>query len=340
MRATRESLLKIAQETIDTRARNDRHLVAAYLSGSLLEDNHLLGGTADVDLFIVHTETPPAAREIVRLSDEVHLDIAHLDQKEFRQARMLRVDPWLGPTLNDCRVLYDPQHFMDFTVASVRGQFNRADYVYERASQPAAKARRIWLGLQGSAPQAGPRADPEVLLEYLRAVGHAANAITELSGPPLTERRMLVHFADRAGEVGKPGLYPGLLGLLGAPRLSPGSLAAWMDAWGTAMQALPPERTPARLHPDRRPYYIGGIETLLASPNPENALWPLLRTWTLAIACLPEGPASTTVFESWQTALTQLELAGAGFSERLSALDAYLDLVDEVLDEWARQNGV
>src|SRR4030065_248281 len=136
MRSTRESLLKNAQEFVAEQVRKDFQILAAYLCGSVLEEENLLGGTTDIALFFVRLNEPVVKREIRRLTDEVHLDIAYLDQKEFRQARQLRVHPWLGPALKDARVLYDPQHFMDFTVAGGRGQVTRADHTAARASHP------------------------------------------------------------------------------------------------------------------------------------------------------------------------------------------------------------
>jgi len=51
MRITRETLLKVAQDTIARREREKRDLLAVYLCGSfLLEDDYSLGGAADVDL--------------------------------------------------------------------------------------------------------------------------------------------------------------------------------------------------------------------------------------------------------------------------------------------------
>ena len=42
----------------------------------------------------------------------------------------------------------------------------------------------------------------------------------------------------------------------------------------------------------------------------------------------------------WQQALAVVGLDAAGFSTRLDALDAYLDGVEETVDEWGRANGV
>lgn len=332
MRITQDTLLKIARETITRRARRDHGLVAAYLCGSLLEDDFLLGGTGDVDLFIVHAGEAPMAREIERLTDEVHLDIAHHVQRDYRQPRELRVHPWLGPLINACSVLHDPQHFLDFTQASVRGQFDRADHVMERSRWHVERGRAIWLKLQEETSEA----KPGLVLSYLRAVSHAANAVASLSGPPLTERRFLLKFPPRAEAVGRPGLYPGLLGLLGAPNLTPGMLEDWLYPWNAAFDAISGLEVPVRLHPDRRAYYQGAFEYLTRSPEPQAALWPLLYTWTMAIElCEPGSP----VRRAWSEALAKLGLGGEAFTERITALDAYLDLVDETLEEWAVAHG-
>ncbi len=59
MRVTRESLIRIAKENAQERAFNDRDIVAAYLTGSLVSDTDpMLGGTADIDLVFVHASTP------------------------------------------------------------------------------------------------------------------------------------------------------------------------------------------------------------------------------------------------------------------------------------------
>ena len=332
MRITHDMLLKVANDAVARRVRESRALMAAYLCGSLLGEEYLLGGTADVDLVFIYTDQPPAAREVQRLTDEVHLDIAHHYHRDYSQTRRLRVHPWLGPALNACKALYDPQHLLDFTQASVRGQFDRPDHAIERVRQLLEHARQIWFSYQAGLAAPAP-ADIEA---YLRAVEHAANAVASLSGPPLTDRRLLSAFPARAAAVGRPGLYQGLLGLLGAPNLPPGGLVEWLPLWQEAYLSIPAATVPVRLSPLRLPYYRSALDAHLASPHPEAALWPMLRTWTLAAGlCSPDSRAS----QGWAWAFTQLGLAGAGFMDRMAALDAYLDLVDETLEDWARRNG-
>ncbi len=332
MRVTRETMLKFTQDTIARRARESHDLLAVYMCGSFLGEEFLLGGTGDIDLVFIHAGEIPVEREIMRLTDEVHLDIAHHSQRDYRDPRRLRVHPWLGPALKSCRSMYDPQHFIDFNQASVRGQFDRSDNVLQRSRQQLDQARRIWLDFHN-----GPlEASPQSLLAYLRAVGHSANAIASLSGPPLTERRFLASFPARAEAVGRPGLHAGLMGLLGAPRLVGNSLADWLPLWLAAFEALPPAARPARLQAERRLYYQRAFESLVGGLHPEAALWPMLRTWSLAASLLPED---TPQLKPWSQAIAQLSLGGEAFSERIEALDAYLDLVDETLEAWAKANG-
>jgi hypothetical protein len=333
MRINREVLLKIAEDTVAQRARTERGILGAYLGGSLLGDEFLLGGTADIDLTFVHLDTPPVEREVQRLTDEVHLDIAHYDQRSLSHSRDLRLHPWLGPALFECKVLYDPQHFMDFTQAGVRGQFNRSDHVLGRARAQVEHARQIWLGFVSQAPvQLGPRD----VAGYLRAIDHAANAVASLSGPPLTERRLLLNFPRRAEAVGRHGLYPALMGMLGAPHVDADTLKSWLPHWQQAMEALPEAAIPPRLHACRMNYYRRAFEAMVAGEQATAVLWPLLRTWTLAAGLLP---AQSPALRDWHTASQQLGLLGEGFAERVQALDAFLDLVEDTLERWSREAG-
>lgn len=333
MRINRDSLQRFAQETIARRAREDRSLTAVYLCGSFLEEEYYLGGTADVDLVFIHLDRPAVEREIVRLTDEVHLDISHQAEADYREARQLRVHPWMGPVLNACKVMFDPHHFLDFTQASVRGQFNRADNVYERSRRRVEEARQIWFAYQDGLSEVGPTE----VLAYLRAVSHAANAIAGLLGAPLTERRFLLNYPQRTEAIGRAGLTAGLLGLLGAPNLEADSIAEWLPLWRNAYEAIPVERTPARLHPQRRLYYQQAFEAMIGASKQEAVLYPLLRTWTMAVSFAAKD---SPIYKEWSQALMFLGLLGVGFAERMRALDAYLDVVEETLENWARDNGV
>jgi hypothetical protein len=233
----------------------------------------------------------------------------------------------------NCKIMYDPQHFLDFTQASVRGQFNQPDNVIGRARGQAEHARQIWYSLHDLTAEPS---DVEINL-YLRSIAHAANAVASLIGMPLTERRFLVRFPARAEAVRHPGLYPGLLGLLGAPNVDAQVLTAWLAQWQAAYLAIPKAAITARLHPDRLFYYQRGIESLINGPQPHNALWPLLRLWTHVIQVFAQDSAPQ---QDWKEAFQRLGVYGAAFRERVAALDAYLDTVEEILDDWAHASGV
>jgi len=333
MQITPEVLKKFAETTVKKLTGVDHSILAVYLTGSLVtEENPLLGGTADIDLVFVHVGSPQTSREILRLTDDIHLDIAHHPQRNYIQRRELRVHPWIGPALSEASIMYDPQHFLDLTRASVHGLFHRADNTLKRSRTLIEQAREIWLDFQLLTSDPGP----ETIFDYLRVLGRAANAIALLGGDPLTERRFLLNFPNRAEAIGRPGLYAGLLGMLGAPRVDAETLAAWMPAWETTLDALPQVGMHPRLHPYRISYYLQAFEAILGSGQPHNILWPLLRTWTLAARSLPEGDPD---IQGWKDACHHLGLLGPDFAERITALDAYLEQVEETIDAWAQENG-
>ena len=84
MRVTRESLIRIAKETAQERAYNDPEIIAAYLTGSLLNVEPMLGGTADIDIVLVSKSTPTKPREFIKLTPDFHLDISRRGKDEFK----------------------------------------------------------------------------------------------------------------------------------------------------------------------------------------------------------------------------------------------------------------
>jgi hypothetical protein len=333
MRITPALLNKIARNTVSQRTRRDRNILAVYLAGSLFSGNPLLGGTADIDLFFIHNEPVSPKREIQRMTDEVHLDIAHHVREDYYQARALRLHPWLGYSIVNCKIMYDPQHFMDFTQASVRGQFSQPEIVLSRVQNQVENARQIWLTLHDS----GAEPQVEQVAQYLMAVRQAANGVACLSGGPLTDRRFLMRFPDRAEAVGRAGLYQGLVGLLGGAQLEVEQLQDLLKGWEAAYKAIPSDQASPRLHSSRFAYYQRAFEKLLGSDQPQDVLWPILRTWIDSVEFLPEDAPEV---ESWREAFQGLGLLGQGFSEKVAALDAYLDTVEELLDEWGLARGI
>jgi hypothetical protein len=332
MRITRETLIQTARNHVAQRVRSDRSLMTVYAVGSLLSESPLLGGTTDIDLVFVHNDEPSIPREIVRLSPEVTLDIAHLPQSLYRQPRHLRLDAWVGASLCKTRlILHDTQHWFEFTQSSVSAQFNLPGNIMARALKQAEAARQSWFALP-----VDPADHARNLLAYFKTIELAANAVANLTGIPLTERRFLLAFPERAQAIDKPGLFSALLGLMGATNTSSEQVKTWLPQWSAVLHAVEGvDNLPIRLSPYRRAYYERACDAL-AADTPAAALWPLMRTWTLALTCLPHDDPHRG---EWQQACAALDLDEKQLGDRLSALDTYLDTIDETLEAWGKANG-
>jgi len=330
MRITRENLIRIARENVQKCAFTDPGLVAAYLTGSLLTDNPLLGNTTDIDIVFVHAGKPAVHREILPLTPEVHLDIVHNPRSDYEKPKELRIHPWLGPELYDPLPLYVTQHFFEFVQAGVRAEYHQPVNVLARARRSAEHARQIWSGMQLSQENA-----PAILLSYLKAVSHAANAIALLNGGPLAERRFLLQFPARAEAAGAPALADGLLGLLGGEKADSATMGRFLPDWEKAfLDASSRARVHENLAAPRLAYYKLAFESMLAGESPWSILWPLIHTWTLAADVLPSTHRS-----GWEAACETLELTGGAFDRRLDGLDHFLDEVEETLEKYAVSQG-
>jgi hypothetical protein len=333
MRITRDTLRKIAANTAAERTRFNRHLVTVYLTGTLLEEDPLLGGTADIDLIFIHDSQPPFRREILPVTDDIHVDIGHLPQSLFLQPRALRAEAWLGTFLcSNPTILHDTQHWFEFTQASVCAQFNQPENVLRRARPFAEKARQTWMNLYSESKTSWP----QVILSYLSILKKAANSVACLSGPPLTERRFMLQYPDRAETIGHPDLSTTLAALYTGQPLADEEWQAWLQSWEKAyLAAGQGEQPPARLHPARRSYYRKAAASLWDSDHRAAALWPILQTWTQAVVST-ENEADK---QEWLRAVEQLGLSQEDFAGRMEALDSYLDRVEEILDVWAEEHG-
>jgi len=327
MRITREMLFKLAEDTVAERTESDPTIMAAFLVGSVWDGEPVLGGAADIDLVFVYN-TVSQYREIVRLTEQVHLDITHHAKKIYEPAKELRVDPWIGNTIYAWKPLYDPEHFLDFTQASVRGLFNQLDNILGRAVPLMETARSTWIRFHNHPPEHGPAQ----VWEYLNALEDVANAIACLSGPPLAERGFLLNYSTSAENAGHPGLFQGMLGLLGGIDLDPEVIMGLLPDWeATYDMSWDISHPPVHLHRDRRAYHRLAFDGLLTAEHPQVVLWPLLRTWTMAVRQLPSDAPPVA---AWQGVCEQLNLTGDGFDERLAGLDAYLDMAEEIIENW------
>jgi predicted nucleotidyltransferase len=336
MRVTRESLIRIAKETAQERAFNDRDIIAAYLTGSLVskDTDPMLGGTADIDIIFVHKEEPKHRREFVKLTPDFHVDISHRAKAEFKRPRELRLDPWLGWEMYDPQLLFEREKFFEFVQAGLRAgfEFNAPAPALQRSRSLLAHGREIWRDLLGISDTVMPKD----VIQYMKSLYHAVNAVAELSGPPLQERRLMLEFASRAETAGRPGMDAALLGLLGASALDVSTMNSWLPEWKLAYEsAMESGRVDSHIHPARVNYYEKAIQAILESDRPRATLWPLLQTWTHAVEVLPD-----TAVNPWRAACGQLGLTASGIEERVNGLDHFLDEVEALLDELSTQYGL
>jgi predicted nucleotidyltransferase len=336
MRVTRESLIRIAKETAQERAYNDRDIIAAYLTGSLIskEIDPLLGGAADIDIILVHNSEPKHRREFVKLTPDFHVDIGHRARAEFKRPRELRLDPWLGWEMYDPMLLYEREKFFEFVQAGLRAgfEFNAPAPSLNRSRLLLKDARAIWRDLH----ELGKTVAPKDVLQYMKSLHHAVNAVAELSGPPLQERRLMLDFASRAEAASRLGMDAALIGLMGASALDPSVLHEWLPQWKSAFEVACQNNHPeSRVHSARLNYYEKAMLAMLEGDAPKAALWPLLRTWTFAAEVLPEHAMG-----AWRAVCGQLGLTEDGIEERVNGLDHFLDEVEALLDDLAAQNGL
>jgi hypothetical protein len=330
MRVTRETLIRLAKENARTRAFDNKDIIAAYLIGSLLNEDSFIGGLTDIDLVFVTAGKPPRTREIIKLTGDFHLDITYHARAEYNPARELRVNPWLGPEIYNPMLLYEREKFFDFVQAAVRAgfEFNAPMLTLQRCRTLLAHGRGIWTDLL----EAGETIGPKEVAHYLKAVYHAACAVAELNGNPLAERRLLLDFPALAEKADRPQLAASLAGLLGGSRLESGIPADWLDAWQASFtSAAASGKAEPRINIARINYYRKAFESMPGF----TALWPLLHTWTLSALVLPAAQT-----KDWQAAVTQLGLTGESFGEKVQALDQFLDEVEILLDEIASANGL
>jgi len=333
MRITRDFLLNTAKDHVSKRTRSERDLLAAYLVGSVLRDEPLLGGTTDIDLILIHAGDPKVSREMVRVNEDVHLDIAHHSEVMYQQPRALRVNPWLGTAVQDHpALLYDVRHWFEFTQASAGAQFYRSDQTLARSRCFLDSARAAWAELNDSkAPFA------KKLRKYMCAVEDAANAAASLAGSPLTRRRFLLDLPGRCAEIDAAGLIPGMVNLLQLQDVTGEFITKVLPDWEKTFRAAGSvEQAPADLHILRLGYYRRAIEACLADEEILAAAFPLFSTWSKAAACLP---VASPEYAAWLNTLKEMGLGREQLAEKVEALDAYLDHVEEVLESWGSKYG-
>lgn len=330
MRIDRERLIDLARRDVESRTSGE-HVLAAYLIGSVANGEPVLGGAADIDVVLIHAETPAVEREVVPLSEDVHLDIAHHGRARYAQPRLLRVDPWLGPAIYAPIPLYDREHLFEWAQAAARGQYLRADYTGLRAAALLEEARRRRADL------ATARRWPST---YVAAVMGAANAVASLEGAPACGRRTLRLLEARLSQAGYPEVFASVLRLLGAEAVEDHTAVEWVGAWARAYDACARLSADPLLSSHRRAYYLKGFQALLEEGAPQALLVPLIQIWDRVLSTLDVFDLAPDHRPAWQAALSSLGLEPAAAGRRADALEAFLDQIEVILETWEKDHGV
>jgi hypothetical protein len=330
MRITRDILLNQARENASRMAAKDRGLICIYITGSLLRDDPLIGGVTDIDLICIHDRPISVQREVIRLSAEISLDLAHYEQENFEPARKLRTDAWIGGEMENVPiVLHDSLRWYDFTRASATAQFWRSENIYARACSFLVPARKAWSDLRDEViPQGIKRVSA-----FLNALRDTANSVAVLSGAPLALRRMLLELPERAGKADLPGFAGEFVQLFTSDQVTDELFDQWIAAYPSVFDSLKEsDNRPVSLQYFRRGYYEKAARALYQD-HPAAAIWILLRTWTKGAAVLPK---SVQAYKDWQSLVKSLELDSRHLPARLEALDHLLDMVEEVIERIQR----
>ncbi len=332
MRLTPRRLRSWAQQYVAEK-RRDLNLLAVYLTGSLLHEEPLFGGTTDIDLVCVYNLAPAVETEVRPLPGGVHLHIRHWPRERLEPPRKLRRDPWLGHEVYYAQPLYDPQHFLDFVQSGARSRFHQPEVAARRAWDLLEAARATWARLSMAEDPLAPAA----VLDYLDAVQRAMHIPATLRGQVLPRRRAAVLWRAEAVAAGHPEWVAAWLQALAAPGLSPEALHAALEPWAAARQAAAARaEADPDLHPARTAYYRAGIEALLAAEPPTQAVGLLLETWAQAVHALT--PAPPEVRSPWEATLRAW--GWEDVPRRLDALDRWLDSLEAFVESWMQARGV
>jgi hypothetical protein len=334
MRTTKEMLLRLARDTAAINANQDHSIVCIYLTGSLVTENPFIGGTTDIDLFYVHTEKPAQPREIRYLSDDVTLDIAHVEQSLYQLPRHLRADAWLGPFL--CakpKVLFDTRHWFEFTEASVGAQFYRPEYMLERARPLIAAARQIWMGFHLSPPEI----TPAHVNDYLHCIELAGNSLALLSGAPLPMRRFFLDLPVRTQVINRLDLFDSFTSMVLPENMKELDRENWMTDWMELVGiAAASKDCPPILSKSRKNYYLKAVESLWQE-YPAAAAWIMMHIWNKSASLLVD---QEKYMANWKNACSAFLQIDENFETVLEKVDHLLDAVEETLDIFSSDNGL
>jgi hypothetical protein len=284
-----------------------------------------------VDLVIIEEGRREIQREMVPLSDQVHLDISLHPQSVYEQPRDLRTHPWLGPAICEPSYLHDPDHFFEWVQASVRGLFHRPDFVHERAIGFLKRARGEKEGMHD---QVG------WLKLHLNTLLEGCNAFVSLYNPPVAGRRIALDLERIVEEAGHPEIIQDFQHMLGADQINGRSASENVASWARAFDSASREDGHPELHPCRREYHLQAYQAMIEAGRPETILWPLLHIWDHTMRSLVAEDRAEDHLPEFEQILEDTRLSPTDREAREQELENYLDHIEGLIEYWGEENGV
>lgn len=325
---TRDRLIDLAREEAETRA-SRRPLLAAYVVGSVAQGEPLYGGSADIDLVLIHSAPPLRQREIVELSEDVHFDIFHKARGEYDPPRELRTDPDLGPGLYNAVRLHDPDHFFDWVQAAACAQFDSPQNRLARAEAflQRARASRAALRHADCWPQA-----------FSRAALDGANAIACLLGPPATGRRLVESLREAFGQLDRLDLFGDFLRLFGAHGLDGWDVPSWLATWAKSYDLAIAADADPTFAPVRRDYYLRAFQVMADRGQAEAIVLLLLMHWPPVLPA-SDHPRAEEVQDAWNNLLSAAGVDPQFQPTRETELERFLDQIERAILHWGEIHG-
>lgn len=335
MRITKEKLLKLSESYLQQRARKDRSIQCAYLTGSLLRDYPFINGTTDVDIIMIHSDLEQAYREITGISDEASFDIYHYPKSYFANTRNLRTDPWIGSSLCfDPVVLYGKGHWYEFVLSSVEASFFLPENTMQRALVFNQEAHRYFSKLQRLA---NTNYECTYVFNYILCIENAVNSAACLIRKPLTMRHFLQDFHECCEELNAPGIIQETESLFTEASGIEQFYSYYSQFWiyyldyfsNYVKEDFFPEYGKFRL-----PYYTKAVEAFWEAHLP-SAVWIMLNTWTHIFSAM-----NMEMNEAYHSFLGMNGLTPAQAAKRLPELDQFLEHIDDTIDNWGKEKGI
>lgn len=322
MKYTKEYLLEAAQKFIAKKVERDPSISAVMLIGSLRGYDHLINHPIDVDLLILQNDPVIIENELVRISDDHHLDVHYDDYTAYENPKLLRADGLRGWAIWNAEILYQQDRFFEFTQSTVRSQFDEPKNIIDRMRYFCSRARGYWLE---------KNADPQRtnMDEYLTAVADAGNALACIDHEPLSVRSFLSDFLEITNSHEISEINGKILACM-SPDLSIDLISNKISLWKELFLEATKYPADMIINPLRLNYFLDSIETQAKGKQPITAFWPFLMT----LGKMPiQFSENKKLIEKHKNLINSFGFSSDGMKQKLTALDLLLEDIESIIEQ-------